>query len=227
MTARSSLGVVTSSAGRGPTSQPAPPTDSQRATGPPRPLPAGRWSQPVRHDCFPRLAASPGATASATRGWPAARALDERFRPDAGARSAPARSRFRERVAPGRLALLIESGLAAAFCVRVQPAAPTGLPASSSPLVHPPRSTRCSAVPPDQGRAGSPDCVGKSAAGDSNREPCIRRRPSRQGRHDARILPSGTGSRHLPCRATRLRRRGVEVRPLCQACVRQLLLLDY
>jgi hypothetical protein len=120
--------------------------------------------------CAPRV-----AIALATRGWPAARALDERFRPDAGARSAPARSRFRERVAPGRLALLIESGLAAAFCVRVQPAAPTGLPASSSPLVHPPRSTRCSAVPPDQGRAGSPDCVGKSAAGDSNREPCIRR----------------------------------------------------
>jgi len=73
------------------------------------------------------------------------------------------------------LALLSGSARIARWCLRVQPAAPTGLPAPGSPLVHPPRSTRSSAAPPDQGRAGSPDCVGKTAAGDSNREPCIRR----------------------------------------------------
>jgi hypothetical protein len=71
------------------------------------------------------------------------------------------------------LCFFVRSTGAALLCFRVQPAAPTGLPAPSSPLVHPPRSTRCSAAPPDQGRAGSRDCVGKSAVGDSNREPCI------------------------------------------------------
>ena len=81
------------------------------------------------------------------------------------------------RTNPMRLALSSRLDCAARLYSRVQPAAPTGLPAPSSPLVHPPRSTRCSAAPPDQGRAGSPDCVGKSTAGDSNREPCIRRFP--------------------------------------------------
>jgi hypothetical protein len=84
--------------------------------------------------------------------------------------------RQRARGFRGLLVLSIGPGQAARLCNRVQPAAPAGLPTPSSPLVHPPRSTRCSAAPPDQGGAGPPGCVCKSAAGDSNREPWYRRR---------------------------------------------------
>jgi hypothetical protein len=71
---------------------------------------------------------------------------------------------------------------------------------------------RCTAGRPDPTCADSPDCVGRSPAATPIRESRFRRRPSRQGRHDARILLSGTGSGHLACLVTRLRRRGVEVR---------------
>jgi hypothetical protein len=90
----------------------------------------------------------------------------------AEARAAVGRAIWRSPAERPAAAAFVCSAREAGCPYRVQPAAPTGLPAPSSPLVHPPRSTRCSPAP-DQGRAGSPDCIGKSAAGDSNREPWI------------------------------------------------------
>jgi hypothetical protein len=79
--------------------------------------------------------------------------------PSRACRSAPKRPAHRpSRI--GWLGLLIDPGLAVAFRIRVQPAAPTGLPAPGSPLVHSPISARQpGARPGGRGRATRTVCI--------------------------------------------------------------------